>query len=126
MPKTIQLTNEFAIEMAEFPVANVTEKQGFGINGRTTDIQSFSWEWFNVQDSKNAAKLQESGQLGIELKQVGTNWEITRTDFNTDVSLRIMRMGTDPPGSPPRWRINISKGSTITWPSIANGKVVPN
>jgi hypothetical protein len=125
-PKTIQLTKEFAIEMAEFPVANVTEKQGFGINGRKTDIQSFSWEWFNVQDSKNAAKLQESGQLGVELKQVGTDWEITRTDFNTDVSLRIMRMGTDAPGSPPRWRIHISKGSTITWPSIVNGKVVPN
>lgn len=125
-PKTIQLTKEFAIEMAEFPSPNVTDKTGFGITGRKTDTQSFSWEWFNVRDSQHAAKLQENGELGIELKQVGTDWEITRTEFTTDVSLRIIRMGTDPPGSPPYWRINISKGSTITWPSLVNGKVSPN
>jgi TonB family protein len=125
-PKTIQLTKEFAIEMAEFPVANVTDKTGFGIAARKTDIQSFSWEWFNIQDSRHAAKLQESGELGIELKQVDSYWEITRTDFTTDVSLRIIRLGTDPPGSPPYWRINISKGSSITWPSVVGGRVVPN
>jgi TonB family protein len=125
-PKIIQLTKEFVIEMAEFPVANVSEKQGFGIVGRKTDIQSFSWEWFNIQDNKHAGKLQEGGELGIELQQVGTDWEITKTEFTTDVSLRIIRLGTDPPGSPPYWRINISKGSSITWPSIVNGRVVPN
>ena len=125
-PKTIKLTDEFVVEMAEFPVPVVTEKTGFGITGRRTDIQSFSWEWFNVQDSKHAVKLQEGGELGIDLKQVNGDWEITRTEFTTDVSLRIIRMGVDPPGSPPYWRIHIFKGSTITWPSIASGKVIPN
>jgi len=125
-PKTIKLTDEFAIGMAEFPTPAVTSITGFGITGLRLDIQSFSWEWFNVQDSKHASKLQEGGELGIDLKQVNGDWEITRTEFTTDVSLRIIRMGVDPPGSPPYWRINIFKGSTITWPSIANGKVVPN
>jgi len=125
-PKTIKLTDEFAIEMAEFPVPGLAEKSGFGITGRRTDTQSFSWEWFSVQDSRHAVKLQEGGELGIELKQVNGDWEVTRTEFTTDVSLRIIRMGVDPPGSPPYWRINISKGSQITWPSIANGKVSPN
>jgi TonB family protein len=125
-PKTIQLTKEFIIELAEAPSASIPEKTGFGLVARNTDIQSFSWEWFTIQDSRNAIKLQESGQLAIELKQVGTGWEVTKTEFMTDVSLRIIRMGTDPPGSPPYWRINISKGSSITWPSIVSGKVVPN
>lgn len=52
MAKTIQLTKEFAIEMAEFPVANVTEKQGFGINGRKTDIQSFSWSGLTFRTAR--------------------------------------------------------------------------
>jgi TonB family protein len=125
-PKTIKLTDEFVVEMAEFPTPALTSITGFGITGRRLDIQSFSWEWFNVQDSKHASKLQEGGELGIDLKQVNGDWEITRTEFMTDVSLRIIRMGVDPPGSPPYWRIHIFKGSTITWPSIANGKVFSN
>ena len=125
-PKRINLTDQFTLEMAEFPAANLSDKSGFGMVVRKTDIQSFSFEWFNVSDSKHAVKLQEAGELGIDLKQVGTDWEITRTEFTSDVSLRVIRMGVDPPGSPPYWRVNISKGSNITWPSIVNGTVVPN
>jgi TonB family protein len=125
-PKQIQLTSDFAISMAEFPSTNVSEKDGFGLTALNTGIQSFSWEWFRVLDSKHATKLQESGELGIDLHLINGFWEVTRTDFTTDVSLRIIRMNVDPPGSPPHWRINIFKGSTITWPSISNGKVSPN
>ena len=74
--------------------------------------QTWRLEWFNVQDSKHAVKLQEGGELGIDLK-VNGDWEITKTEFTSDVSLRIIRMGVDPPGSPLYWRINISKGSSL-------------
>jgi TonB family protein len=125
-PKRIQLTNEFTLEMAEFPSASLAEKTGFGLAARRANMNSFSFEWFNVTDSKRGVKLQEGGELGIDLKQVGTDWEVTRTEFTTDVSLRILRMGIDPAGGPPYWRVNILKGSNITWPSIVSGKVVPN
>jgi TonB family protein len=125
-PKRIQLTNEFTLDMAEFPSASLAEKTGFGLAARHENMRSFSFEWFNVMDSKRAVKLQEAGELGIDLKQVGTGWEVTRTEFTTDVSLRILRMGVDPAGGPPYWRVNILKGSNITWPSLVNRTVVPN
>ena len=74
--------------------------------------QTWRLEWFNVQDRKHAVKLQEGGELVIDLK-VNGDWEITKTEFTSDVSLRIIRMGVDPPGSPLYWRINISKGSSL-------------
>jgi hypothetical protein len=124
--KTIKLTDEFVIEMSEFPAPTVASITGFGISARRLDVQSLSWEWFNVQDSKRARKLLEGGELAIDLEQVNGDWEVTRTEFMTDVSLRIVRLRLDPPGSPPYWRIHIFKGSGITWPSIASGKVFPN
>jgi len=125
-PKTIRLTDEFTIRMSESPVANVSDKTVFGISAQRTDIPTFSFEGFILRDSKHAIKKPEGEELGIDLRQVNGDWEITRTEFLTDVSLRITRLNVDPPGSPPYWRIKISKGSTITWPSITNGKVTPN
>ena len=119
--KRIKLTGEFDIGMAEFPTTNLAKKVGFGITAKRTDIQSFSWEWFTIGNSKRAVKLQESGELGIDLKSVNGAWEIARTEFITDVSLRIIRMGVDQPGSPPYWRVKIFKGSSLTWPSTVNG-----
>jgi hypothetical protein len=123
-PKRIRLTSQFAIEMAEFP--SLAVKTGFGFDVRRTDIQVFSWEWFDVRDAAHAIKRQESGALNMDMKQVGGYWEVTRTAFTTDVSLRVIRSGIDPPGGPPHWRINISNGSAITWPSLVNGKIMPN
>lgn len=124
--KRVKLTDEFDIGMAEFPTNTMSEKVGFGITARRTDTVSFSWEWFVIRDANRAVKLQEGGELGIDLKEVNGAWEIARTEFLTDVSLRILRMGVDPPGSPPYWRVKIFKGSRITWPSTINGEIVPN
>jgi hypothetical protein len=124
--KRIQLNSQFALEMAEFPIPNMADKKGFGIAAQCAETSCFSWEWFIVQDSKHAFKSKEGGALDIDLKQVGSDWEITQTRFKTDISLRIFRIGVDAAGSKPSWRINIAKGSNITWPSTVNGKVVPN
>jgi beta-lactamase regulating signal transducer with metallopeptidase domain len=118
MDKRIKLTDEFDIGMAEFPTTNYEDKVGFSITAKRTDIQCFSWEWFTIRDGNRAVKLQEgSGELGIDLREVNGAWEVTRTEFLTDISLRILRLGVDQPGSPPYWRIKIFKGSSITWPS---------
>jgi hypothetical protein len=123
--KRIQLNSQFALEIADPPVLNITDKKGFGIAAQCADSSCFSWEWFSVQDSKHAFKS-KGGALEIDLKQVGSDWEITQTNFKTDISLGISRIGVDSAGSKPYWRINISKGSQITWPSVVNGQVVPN
>jgi hypothetical protein len=124
-PKFIRLSRQFSIEMSEFPAKLATDKGGFGIVGLRSGLPTFSWEWFNIRDHNHAIKLQEKGELGIRLEEVGPTWEIVRTDFNTDISLRVIRDDMDSPRDI-RWRINIAKGSTITWPSMINGKVVPN
>jgi hypothetical protein len=110
----------------EFPAPSSADKKGFGFTVKCADLPCRSWKWFSVQDGKKGYKSQEGGALGIDVEQVGSNWEITRTQFTTDVSLRVYQVGLDPVGSAPRWRINISKGSTIKWPSMVNGQSVPN
>ncbi len=124
--KRVKLSDEFDFGMAEYPTTLPGQKSGFGITAARTGTPSFSWEWFTVRNIDYAVKLQEKGDLGIELKEVNGAWEVTRTEFLTDVSLRIIRMSLDPPGSPPYWRIKIFAGSKITWPSLVNGEVVLN
>ena len=124
--KLVKLNDEFEFRMAEYPTTIPGQKTGFGIAAACTGTPSFSWEWFTVRDINYAVKLQERGELGIDLKEVNGALEVTRTEFLTDVSLRIMRMSVDPPGSPPYWRIKIFAGSNITWPSLVNGEVVVN
>jgi thiol-disulfide isomerase/thioredoxin len=129
--KRIKLTNEFNIGMAEYPATDPAEKTGFGLTALRTDIQTFSWEWFNIKNTNRAIKLQEGGELGIDIKRVNDAWEITRTEFISDVSFRIIIPTMDQVatvGQPisPRWRIKIFQGSSITWPSIINGQTVSN
>jgi hypothetical protein len=125
-PKTIRLNNQFTLVMAEFPRNSASELDGFGMVASKTDIPSFSWEWFNVDNPAHATKILETGSLGINISKIGGSWEVTRTEFLSDVSMRIIRMNVDPPGSPPYWRVQILKGSSITWPSLVNGRVVAN
>jgi len=125
VPKTLRLNNQFTLEMAEYPSAKKSGKSGFGLVVRRSDVLTFSWEWFVVKTDLRAEKLQEIGELGIDLTQVGTEWEVTRTEFLTDVSFRVSRMNVDQPGNF-SWRVTIFKGSTITWPSLVNGRVVAN
>ena len=125
VPKSIRLNDQFALEMAEYPVASKFEKRGFGLISKRTDVSTFSWEWFVIKTNVRAEKLQEIGELGIDLTQVGTDFEVTRTEFLTDVVFRIARMGVDTPGTS-SWRVTILKGSTINWPSLVDGHVVPN
>ncbi len=121
--KRIRLSNHFSLEMSEQPPTSKQEVSGFGMVSSRDDVDTFCWEWFVVDRPGHATKLQETGDLGIALTQVGGYWEVTRTNFLQDISFRVNPM-TDSPGEDARWRVKILKGSTVTWPSVVKGKFV--
>lgn len=93
---------------------------GFGLTGNRDDLETFSWEWFNVQRPGHATKLQESGELSFDKRKTPNGTEINHMLFLTDVSIRVSRRN-DPCKT--EWRIKIFKGSVIDWPTLVNGKV---
>ena len=113
--KSVGLTGPFSFSIDEHPGRTLAEVKGFGLKGERSDVQAFSWEWFNVTGLTEAVKLQEEGRLAIEIAQAPKGWEIVSTKFLTDVSLRVTRFDGDP-FKEPSTRILIRKGSWITWP----------
>jgi hypothetical protein len=97
---------------------------GFALVGRRTDIPSFSWDWFHVDRPDHAIKIQESGELMFDVEQVAGYFEVRRTEFLTDVSVRIATMGKRVPKDEPSWRLNIAQGSYMRWPTVVDGNVV--
>ena len=129
--KSIQLSPSYHVGYAEHPVKDrlmgfgfstgrgpiVTREQGCGL--------TFSWDWFNVTAAGRAEKLQESGVISFERKEFEHGYEITRMLFESDVSFRIVSRGKADVLSPD-WRIRISQGSEIVWPSLVDGLPLPN
>lgn len=96
---------------------------GFGLVCDRTDFRTFCWEWFNLDGSDHATKLQETGELAIRAGSPGGLWQVVRTEFLTDVSMRVHRFGIGRSGDVPRWRVLIRKGSWVDWPTVADGLV---
>ncbi len=124
--KSIRLTTPFRLNLPEFPGEPPGECDGFGVTAKREDVQTFCWEWFTVNQPGHATKLQESGELAIRRGQTGAGWELVRTEFLTDVSLRVIRMDAAADPRKPEWRVKILKGSSIEWPSQVNGEILPN
>jgi len=120
--KRIDLNRDFYFEMAEFPKTDLADLEGFGLVIEHRNLRTFCWEWFNVDRGKHAIKLQETGELSFDTKKVGARWEMTRTEFLTDVTFRIELYETDDP----KWRVTILKGSYVNWPSLVGDTVTPN
>lgn len=115
--KSIALVGPFSFAIDEHPGRTADEVKGFLFKGERNDAQAFSSEWFNVTSPTEATKLQEEGKVGIEIGQGPHGWEVTRTEFQTDVTLRITRFDGDP-YKEPSIRIRIRKGSWIAWPTV--------
>lgn len=127
--KQIPLSDRFVLGMAESPDRNKADKKGFGLILQRDDLEKVaSWEWFIVNYEDHAYKLQEEASLRIRLAKVGAGWEVTRTEFLSDASLRAMAFDTDRPPDAfrPTWRARIFKGSFVNWPSLVDGKAVAN
>jgi hypothetical protein len=117
---------DFYIGMSEFPDPERSGKTSFGLNiGRRLHDAS-SWEAFNVDGEHHATKLQESGELAIDIKKITSHWEITRTEFLSDVTLRAFSRGPIASVDKPKWRVTFLKGSYVNWPSLIGRTVVPN
>ena len=116
--KRIRLTGPFSFAIDEHPGAKLAEVKGFGLTATHDDVNAYSWEWFNVASPTEAVKLQEGGRLRIDIEEVACGWEVTKTEFLTDVSLRLTRFFGDP-SQEPYWRVVIRKGSCVAWPPAA-------
>lgn len=114
--KWIELTDPFAFALAEFPRRSAAEITGFGFIAVRHDVETMSWEWFNVSSPNEATKLQETGTIRFEIAQVGTMYEVVRTEFISDVSLRLVKPNGDP-ALEPSWRTIIRAGTVIDWPA---------
>jgi hypothetical protein len=121
--KSIPLGDHFLLKLPEMRSSEVA-KIGFGLVAERDDMKTFCWEWFNAEKGGRATKLQESGELKVKFSKVGNGVELTRMEFLTDISLRL-NPDEDAPGAPPKWRVDILKGSVINWPALVGGKVLP-
>lgn len=113
--KRVNLSNRFTLSLAVGPSSSESDLSGFGFTAMNEDVQSFSWEWFVVDRTGHATKLQESGELAIQLAQGEMGWTVARTKFLTDVSMRVLPMAS-PDSMNPKWRVVIHKDSWIDWP----------
>ncbi len=114
--KCIRLSGPYRFAIDEHPDKRPEDLKGFGLTGINDEVQTYSWEWFNVTCPTEATKLQEEGKIAIAVSHSPVGYEVTRTEFLTDVSLRLTRFFGDPTQEP-FWRIAIRKGSWIEWPA---------
>lgn len=115
--KSIGLFDTFSFAFDEHPGKSPDDVKGFVFAASNEGQNTYSSEWFNIVSPTEAVKLQEEGRLAIEIAKVACGWEVVRTEFLTDASLRLTRFFGDP-SQEPYWRVLIKKGSWISWPSI--------
>lgn len=115
--KRVCLFESFSFAFDEHPGKSVEDVKGFGFTATNEGQNTYSWEWFNVTSPTEAVKLQEDGVIGIEIAKAACGWEVVKTEFLTDVSLRMTRFFGDPTQEP-YWRVQLKKGTTISWPSV--------
>jgi len=119
MPLDEQFT--FGIAHGLWPTS---ELAGFALQGlREGEARTFCWEWFEPSGPSRATKLQETGELEVQTGCFDGSWQIVRTEFLSDVSLRVKIMDESPP-SQFDWRVLIRKGSWVEWPRLEGGNVV--
>ena len=113
--KRIRLDGPFQFAIDEHPDKSAAALKGFALLGINDEVQTYSWEWFNLDSSTEATKLQEQGKVAIEIGPTPCGFEVVRTEFLTDVSLRMTRFFGDPTLEP-YWRVTVRQGSWIAWP----------
>jgi hypothetical protein len=110
-----------------------TELTGFALLSGHAREDVASWGWFDIDGPGHAIKRQETGELAIEVAEIGGSWDIIRTELLSDISIRLIPFGLAGVklegmsiNLKPSWRLNIAKGSVIHWPSLVNGQPTLN
>lgn len=107
--KSLELEGGFSIGASIYREPEVT---GFGLWAQRSPC-GFSWEWFNVSAPGRFKKLQETGQLSVTYRNVGSMKEISEIVFDTDVSLRLNESQDI---NRKTQRILVKKGSVLKFP----------
>jgi hypothetical protein len=114
IPKTVSLSPPFTLTMGEFPVPTLHDLVGFGLGAENLDLRTFSWEWFTVDGAR--AFTEEGFRLEIETEETPLGWQVSRTQFMSDVSLKIFDFDSEEEEPEPEWCVTIRKDSYIEWP----------
>lgn len=121
--RQIHVAEGFYISLSAASAPRPERMNGFGLGARRSDTPTFSWEWFVVKGNTLACKLQERGELEIQIGATSRGWEVVSTKLVTDVSLRILLMPIACllglafviKGPQVQWRVNLRKGSYVNW-----------
>jgi hypothetical protein len=125
--QSIRLNKGFYLARLVYPQADRSIFKGFGLRMEHRTRPTVCYESFNIDGEHHATKSEGAGEMAFAIGQINSNWEITRTEFLSDVAFR-MNLLEDPEVQEnyPKWRVTILKGSYVNWPSVIGDTVVPN
>lgn len=122
--KTIQLSEEYTLELHCSRLESARE--GFALTSQNKTKHFFCWEWFTVEPSGRATKLQETGELELTFAKPKEQIDIIGCKFLSDIELRMKSMDylkrtveTDEF----EVRLTIHAGSELTLPILVDGLV---
>ncbi len=123
--KRIDLDKGFYVELVETSEQTPGKLSGFALNAGRDGSRTFCWDWFSVEGTSRAMKIQESGELDFSQIAAGSHWVIGHTDVTSAVSLRVFLFDLSGVNhDAPDWRVQLEKGSRVAWPSVVDGIVV--
>lgn len=115
---------EFALAIAE-PAQSLPV--GLALTVSRRDRKSFSWEWFQQQESSLFRKIQEDGLISVVSRNIEGKVFIVATELLTDLSLRFKEEWPpkiDDSDEMPESRLSLKKGLVLRWPALIDGQVV--
>jgi hypothetical protein len=125
--KRVDLNKDFYFVLPEFTFdAPPDDKESFALSIEDRDPDTFCYELFNIDGNRHAIKLKEAGELAFDTKKIGAKWEISRTEFLTDVEFRLSVYDSNGKPVNQKWRVTIQKGSYMNWPSLVNDTISLN
>ena len=110
--KSIALNSNFIIGISIYPEKDKYKKTGFGMWLDRKDMDTFSWEWFDIKSKEIAVKRQYYGLIEYGVDLINSKWEFTRTKFLSDTVFRCKISGKQ---HKTRWTVTIYKDSYINW-----------
>ena len=83
----------------------------------------FSWEWFNRREDGEYLKLQQGGRVRVLFQEAGPQNEISRIEFQTDITLRFCRSIFECPAGTNTHLVIVKAGSTLDLGSSVAGAI---
>ncbi len=125
--QSIRLNKGFYLARSVYTYPDRSDFKGFGLKIDHRTRATACDGWFDIDGEQHATKSKDSGEVAFEIGQVNSNWEVTRTEFLSDVTFRMNLFDfPDAKENYPKWRVTILKGSQVNWPSLVDDIVVPN